>query len=126
MKGAERVEGGGVGGRRGRRGQRRGQIYFLRTMVLDDGPLSGVWGPAIWQPSREKAKRSALAPLPVAHTLLQIGVYVRQSWSPVPLLCWHGNRHPGFLHNLRVSADVRPLSFLAHAVFTGFKKVIRH
>lgn len=44
VKGAERVEGGAVGGRRGRRGQRRGQIYFLRTMVLDDSPLSGHCG----------------------------------------------------------------------------------
>lgn len=33
-----------MGRKRGRRGQRKGQIYFLRAMDLDDGPLSGHCG----------------------------------------------------------------------------------
>lgn len=35
------MEGGVVGRKRGMRGQRKGQIYFLCAVDLDDGPL---WG----------------------------------------------------------------------------------
>lgn len=38
------MQGGVVGSKRGRRGQRKGQIYFLSAVDLDDCPLWGHCG----------------------------------------------------------------------------------
>lgn len=73
----ERVEGGAVGSRRGRKGQLRGQIYFLRAMVLDDGPSSGHCGPRQFgNPQEKRSKGQQAHPPGEAHTGLNNGVYV--------------------------------------------------
>lgn len=86
-----------MGRKRGRRGQRKGQIYFLRTMDLDDGPLWGHRGaPAIRISSREKAKRSARTFLQAA-VCVYVCAYIcmcerLESWSPSP------RRSPALFH----------------------------
>lgn len=76
------MEGGAVGRKGGRRGQRKGQIYFLCTVDLDDGPLWGHRG--LWLCGFPQGRRSQRSP----RTRLQAYVCAIVSRTCVCVCVW--------------------------------------
>lgn len=76
-----------MGRKRRRRGQRKGQIYFLCAVDLDDGPLSGhcgLWLCGFPQGGRPIGLQVCVCAHCFAHPRVCVGVQL-ESWSPSPL-----------------------------------------
>lgn len=106
-----------MGRNRGRRGQRKGQIYFPHAMDLDDGPLSCHCG--LWQfgfPEKKEANRSTCACRPL-FVCACVCVYV----SSTSLYVWT-HAHISMCKGL-VIISLRVSNSISHHIEVGLKKL---